>query len=144
MANIKDFLNKIRTAVYGREVRGSLADGLEAINNEAEAATTRTEQTEQRQDTLEKKFNDEIANMTIDDPSSAEIVAARTNTKTGDSHSTIGERIDADYSLIAAQLAPIDAGEFGATRDTEVIDCGTFADRVVEDRKNLIDGGVWS
>ena len=41
MANISGILEKIRKAIYGKEVRGSLADGLEAINNETENTTVR-------------------------------------------------------------------------------------------------------
>ena len=34
MADIKRYTDKIRHAIYGREVRGSLADGIEAINSD--------------------------------------------------------------------------------------------------------------
>lgn len=34
MADIKRYTDKIRYAIYGREVRGSLADGIEAINSD--------------------------------------------------------------------------------------------------------------
>ncbi|OPX47896.1 phage head spike fiber domain-containing protein [Clostridium thermobutyricum] len=39
MADISQYTDKIRHAVYGKEVRGSLADGIEAINTEVEANT---------------------------------------------------------------------------------------------------------
>lgn len=39
MANIKQYTDKIRTAVYGKEVRGSLAEGMETINTEVELNT---------------------------------------------------------------------------------------------------------
>lgn len=107
MANIKDFLNKIKTAVYGWEVRGSLADGLDAVNKETEAATELTGETKQRQDSLEQQFNDEIANMSLEDPSSAEIVAGRTNTETGSNYPTIGERLDAEHNQVTSQLADL-------------------------------------
>ena len=53
MANISSILRKIREAIYGQEVRGSLADGLEAVNNETIAATNLSNQTKERQNTLE-------------------------------------------------------------------------------------------
>ena len=67
MANISGILEKIRKAIYGKEVRGSLADGLEAINNETENTTV-------RQKKLETTFNDLIINA---GNSNAEIVDAR-------------------------------------------------------------------
>src|SRR5690625_3774252 len=36
MANIDNELNQIKNAVYGRDVRGSIHDGIEKINNESE------------------------------------------------------------------------------------------------------------
>lgn len=36
MANINNELNKIKNAIYGREVRGSIHDGIDKINNESE------------------------------------------------------------------------------------------------------------
>ena len=36
MANIKNELNKIKNAVYGKEVRGSIHDGIKKINEESE------------------------------------------------------------------------------------------------------------
>lgn len=51
MANIRDKINQIRTALFGKEVRGALADGLEAVNNE-------TENTTEKQKILENKFDE--------------------------------------------------------------------------------------
>ncbi|MEG0297429.1 MAG: hypothetical protein RR620_11990 [Clostridium sp.] len=80
MASIKVIVEFIRTAMYGKDVRENIASGIESINNNQVA--------------LNKKFDDEIKNMTLDDPSSAEIVAARTDDITGESFNTIGERIN--------------------------------------------------
>lgn len=93
MANISSILRKIREAIYGQEVRGSLADGLEAVNNETIAATNLSKQTKERQDLLDSKFDEQIKNMTLQDPSSAEIVAMRTNLN-GITHQTAGKRVD--------------------------------------------------
>jgi hypothetical protein len=49
---------------------------------------------DQAHNALKKQFNDEIVNITLKDPSSAEIVAGRTNSETGDSYGTIGQRLD--------------------------------------------------
>ena len=93
MANISSILRKIREAIYGQEVRGSLADGLEAVNNETIAATNLSRRTEERQDLLDSKFDEQIKNMTLQDPSSAEIVAMRTNNN-GVTYETAGKRVD--------------------------------------------------
>lgn len=39
MANILTYLNKIKTALYGKEVRNSIHDGIKAINTEVENTT---------------------------------------------------------------------------------------------------------
>lgn len=44
MANVDKELKQIRGAVYGKEVRGSIADGLEKVNNESTEAIEVTEQ----------------------------------------------------------------------------------------------------
>ena len=99
MANISGILEKIREAIYGKEVRGSLADGLEAINNETIAATNLSNRTKERQDLLDNKFDEQIKNMTLQYPSSAEIVDARIK-EDGTTFETLGKRINSiDLSL---------------------------------------------
>lgn len=39
MANISDWLNKIKSAIYGREVRTALRDSIDAVNKETESNT---------------------------------------------------------------------------------------------------------
>lgn len=39
MANISDWLNKIKSAIYGREVRTALYDSINAVNKETESNT---------------------------------------------------------------------------------------------------------
>lgn len=70
MAIISDKLNKILSAVFGKDVRQALYDGLDAINKETESTTS-------RQDYLDRKYDEQIKNMTLQDPSSAEIVDMR-------------------------------------------------------------------
>lgn len=40
---LSEIINKIRTAVYGREIRNSIADGLEEINKIAENSNSQSE-----------------------------------------------------------------------------------------------------
>ena len=41
MADIKTHLNNIKGALYGKDVRGSIHDGIDAINKEVESTTGR-------------------------------------------------------------------------------------------------------
>lgn len=84
MANIKDKIDKIRNAIYGKEVRGSLADGLDAVNKE-------TERTTANQEHLERTFDSLIINS---GNSNAEIVDARTDKNTNKTYLKMGDRMD--------------------------------------------------
>lgn len=83
MANITDKINNIRTAIFGKEVRGSLADGLDAVNKE-------TERTTSKQEHLESTFNQLVINSGT---SNAEVVDARVK-QDGTSFNKLGDRID--------------------------------------------------
>lgn len=102
---IEELAHKIRTAIYGKDVREALASGIEAAGETAEDARKKSEETASRQDALEQQFDDLIANMSLEDPSSAELVAARTNAKTGENWSTIGRRLDDEHAKLVSQLA---------------------------------------
>lgn len=107
-------MSQIRTAIFGREVRGSLADGLEAVNSESEVAATLSTETQRRQEVLEEKFDEQIANMTNENPSISELVDFRTSGVTGNSYATAGKRADAiEESLAEAakKLSPLLAKE---------------------------------
>ena len=39
MAKLNELINKIRTAVYGRDVRSSIADSIEAMNIEKQESS---------------------------------------------------------------------------------------------------------
>lgn len=83
MALISDKLNKILSAVFGKDVRQALHDGLDAINRESENTTA-------RQKVLEETFD----HLTINaGNSNAEIVAARVKND-GTSFDTIGKRLN--------------------------------------------------
>jgi|SRR5690625_2478914 len=77
MADIKKELNNIKNAVYGREVRSSIHDGIKKINEESEESKQKAEEAHEiTQDLLDETFdsaaleanfeqrlNDEIANL---------------------------------------------------------------------------------
>lgn len=81
--SIKSICNSIRKAVYGKEVRESIAKGIESINEIAE-------ETDKNQANLEEKFNQLIINA---GNSNAEIVMARTDSN-GKTYETLGDRIN--------------------------------------------------
>lgn len=61
---IKQYASYIRTKMYGREVRESIARGIEVSGEISEEANGRSKDTENRQTILEKKYNEQIANAT--------------------------------------------------------------------------------
>lgn len=83
MANIKTHLNNIKGALYGKDVRGSIHDGIDAINKEVENTTG-------RQVDLENTFDQLVINA---GNSNAEIVDARVKND-GTSYSKLGDRLD--------------------------------------------------
>lgn len=91
MAMISDKLNKILSAVFGKEVRQSLHDGLKAINEETESTT-------KRQTLLEKVFDQLVINA---GNSNAEIVDARVDKNNGNKFEKIGDRLDAHSTQLA-------------------------------------------
>lgn len=91
MATISSLMNLIRTAIYGKDVREAIADGIEAINTEVEDTT-------ERQDDLEATFGNLIINA---GNSNAELVAARHDNINNINHNTLGARMDAVSSSLA-------------------------------------------
>ena len=57
MANIQSFLNKIKSAIYGEEVRGSIVSAIEAMNEESSSADRNTS-------TIVNKINASTASVT--------------------------------------------------------------------------------
>lgn len=93
MAFIQSFIDKIRTAKEGRDVRGSLADGIDAINKETESTTN-------RQVNLDATFEQLIINA---GESNAEIVAARHDNSNGQTYDTLPKRLDATTAQLATE-----------------------------------------
>lgn len=83
MANIQKYLDDIKKALFGREVRGSIHDAIEAINKE-------TERTTASQEHLDSTFKQLIINA---GQSNAEVVDARVEAD-GTTHATLGDRLD--------------------------------------------------
>lgn len=118
--NIEQLANDVRTKVYGREVREALASGIEAAGSIANDADVRSQETETKQTNLEKKYDEQIANMSLENPSVAEVVDARVSGYDGQSYTTIGKRfdsVDAQLAQMMRDLAPYNVKDFGALGD---------------------------
>ena len=124
MANIKKHLDNIKGALFGKEVRSSIHDGIDAINKEVESTTN-------RQEHLEGTFDQLIINS---GNSNAEIVDARVG-ENGKSYAKLGDRLDevdsqlehkASKSELEVERKRIDTftslSEGSTTGDAELID----------------------
>lgn len=98
MANIKDKIAQIRQAIFGKEVRESIASGIEAINEEVENTTA-------RQDNVEAQFQAVLDETTDKDVISApEITAARVGAD-NTTYSNLKTRLDTEHQQVMSQLA---------------------------------------
>ena len=77
MANIKEYLDNILSAIFGKDVRQSIHDSIEAMNEEVAESITTSQNTKNRQDLLEQKYDEQIENIAASEPQNAEIVDAR-------------------------------------------------------------------
>lgn len=84
---LTEILHNLLHATYGRDVRQSLHDGVKM-------AVETADETEKAQVKLKGEFEAQIKNMTLNSPSDAEIVAARTDAS-GKTYDTLGKRLDA-------------------------------------------------
>ncbi|MBE6068853.1 MAG: SGNH/GDSL hydrolase family protein [Clostridium lundense] len=134
MANISDKIAQIRQAIFGKDVRESIASGIEAIDKQQndyeinltnrqasyeEGINTRQDNVETRQTSLENVFDAEIQNLTLQDPSSAEIVQARTK-EDGTTYPVLKIRLDGIDSSLAQNVQQISDLETNKADKTEV------------------------
>src|SRR5690625_1098752 len=63
MANIDKELNQIKNAVYGKDVRGSIHDGIKKINNESEDSKQKADEAH---DVMESIINDGFDNAALE------------------------------------------------------------------------------
>lgn len=88
-------LTKIKNAVYGREVREAIHDGVFRANQIADGADIKADKTQIRQDAVEDFNTQVIQEMTDKDVISApEIIEARNGEE------TLGDRLDSDFSKV--------------------------------------------
>lgn len=130
MASVSSFINKIRTAIYGKEVRSSIADGIKAINDEVESTT-------ERQHDLEQTFENLIINA---GNNNSEVVAGRYDNVTNENFNTIGARIDShssrleekakqsDLEIERARINNLTANAGNTSGNSEIVDIRVDSD----------------
>lgn len=104
--------NLINTAINGKDVRGSLANGITKIADELNSfegnIDNRQTSVETRQANLESTFSQEIENAVSENPSSAETVGARTDNVNNVTYGTLGARLDNQASQMAENITQLD------------------------------------
>ena len=98
--NIKKKADDIRNKIYGKEVRESLASGLEAMSSDVVENEGRQSVVEGRQDSVESQWQSVVDETTdLDVVSAPEIIAARNG------ESNLKARLDKENQEVTAQLA---------------------------------------
>lgn len=133
MADIKKELNDIKNAVYGKEVRGSIHDGIKKINDEAENATDLSESAKHQVENIQQQVNQ----LVVEGDSSVEAAQARV-TADGRVFDTLRDRLNytdtqlaqipqqindavtpkADITYVDDRIASLDGLEFKGAFDT--------------------------
>lgn len=128
MANINNELNKIKKAIHGKDVRGSIHDGIEKINEEVEGTTG-------RQDSVEAQFQSVLDETTGKDVISApEINAAKVGAD-NTNYPNLKQRLDTEHNQVTEQLAETEA-ELNQL-DADKLD-KTDADRIRNENNALV------
>src|SRR5699024_4181775 len=97
--SIKKLAQKVRTEIYGRDVRESIAKSMEVSGESSNEANERSKDTDARQTDLENRFDDQIAGNTDID----EVIDAR-RPEGGESYPTLRKRLDDEHKEVTTQL----------------------------------------
>lgn len=103
MLSIQECLENIKSAVFGRDVRQSIHDGIKRINDESKEDMKKKQDTidiyTDKMDLLNDKYEEQIKNITLDSPSDYEIVDSR-RTRENTVYATLKQRLDEDKNSI--------------------------------------------
>ena len=130
---MQEILDNILHAVFGREVRQSLHDGVKRANDICD-------DTEGRQTELERKYDLLLRNCTELSPSDAEIVDARIQ-EDGMAYETLGERLNA-MDVSDKEVSDARVKEDGMAYETlgERLNAMDVSDKEVSDARVKEDG----
>ena len=144
MANIADKVAQIRQAIFGKDVRESIASGIEAINSEVVSTTARqnvidsqeqsriaNENTRQTQETDRKSTfntNETARQTTFDTNETARSDTFNTNETERDAVIAQFKAWYNSSSLTGRLPFVIDGGNFGDSRTGATYDGGNFGD----------------
>lgn len=122
MAGIEEYLNKIKNAVYGRDVRDAIHDGIETCYKEGKAGATdlvARSEISSVNEVLTARINEIIA-PTGGAPSAAEVTDARIGTD-GVVYSSLGDAVRTQVSDLKSDLSD------ALTNENQAIDLSTQA-----------------
>ena len=138
MADIKKELNDIKNAVYGKEVRGAIHDGIKKINDEVENATDLSESAKHQVENIQQQVNQ----LVVEGDSSVEAAQARVDAD-GNTFTTLKERLDTKETQLANEIGilykstGVNIDEYPRLA-TEMTDVGRIQ-RALDD---MVNGGV--
>ena len=126
-ALIRKHADNVRTKTYGQEVREAQARNAEVAGLIASEAVDISNETKERQDTVETQFNSVQQELTDKDPISApEIIAARNG------KSTLNERLDETDEQLEDEIG-VNIRKFGVV-----------GDGVVDDGPAIMSAHIWA
>ena len=128
-------LTRIKNAVYGREVREAIHDGVFRANQIADGADAKADKTQIRQDAVEDQFDAVQRTATETTDWGAEIVVA------SDGETTLQHRLDRDNQLIIDRVEElgINVASLGAKGDGETDDTLAFQNALNKGTKIIGD-----
>lgn len=115
MAGIEDYLNRIRTAIYGKDVRQAIHDGIRQCYYDGKAGTTDLE-ARQRLNTAESNIDsldariDQIVAPSGEAPSAAEVTDARVGAD-GKTYSNLGDANRTQFSNLKSDIDCVRTGK---------------------------------
>lgn len=131
---IKQAASRVRNAIYGQEVRESIAKGLEASGDVADEAKSTSEESNARSKDTQHRFDDQIEGTTNSD----EVIDAR-RPEGGETYQTLRERLDTENQEVNAQLAQTTREAF---RKRELEDSDTRVNANGEKLTDFVEGTI--
>lgn len=140
---IQEALQNILQAVFGRDIRQSIHDGIDAINKESKADMAAKQEVidtyTTKQDLLDQKYNTLLDELSKSDPSLAEVVDARLGGNSKE-YGSLKERLDAIFRgteteiETGASLADYIVSNLNQLRSTD----GELMNLTTADKTNLV------